>query len=106
MPPLYAPKLNQPMSSPMMTTMFGFLAAVCADASPLNAKGTTSAVVLRSFLNIEPVLFNLIDRLTAAFHVAKTGPTGGVNTFDEKYSPDQLRRALSKRAVQAHAIRA
>src|SRR5450755_73042 len=32
MPPLYAPKLNQPMSSPMMTTMLGFAVPACATA--------------------------------------------------------------------------
>jgi hypothetical protein len=36
----------------MMTTMLGFLAAVCADAGPPNASGNARAVVMRSCLNI------------------------------------------------------
>src|SRR5882724_10291272 len=46
-----------PTSSAMMTTMLGFLAGVCADAAPLNANGSASAVVARNFLNIDVSLF-------------------------------------------------
>src|SRR5258706_4830962 len=52
-PRWYAPMLNQPTSSPMMTRMFGFFAGVCAiAASPPKANGRASAVARRSFLNM------------------------------------------------------
>jgi hypothetical protein len=61
----------------MMTTMLGFLAAVCADATPLNANGSASAVVARNFLNIDvSFFFPEFEPINSAanVHIARTGP--------------------------------
>src|SRR5208282_2225170 len=49
MPWLYEPTLNQPMSSPIMTRMLGFLSAACAEARTPNSASPRAGVRSLSF---------------------------------------------------------
>ena len=49
MPWLYEPRLNQPMSSPIMTRMLGFLSAACAEARTPNSASPRAGVRSLSF---------------------------------------------------------
>jgi len=71
----------------MMTTMLGFLTAVCADATPLMASGSARAVVVKSFLNINAsfsFLKFLTNQLTDKFSRRRSGPASDATPVQEE----------------------
>src|SRR5437764_12299111 len=82
------------MSSPMTTTMLGGLAAVCAEATPLNVSGSARAVVIRSFLNIDVSSSSLDLEPTQQRTLTSQEPGHGRSrrAFRRKCSVDQRRR--------------
>src|SRR6266849_6692428 len=90
-----------PTSSAMMTTMFGFLATVCAEAIPPNARGTASIAVARRLRLIIDVSFqspNLPVNERASWSTPQEmGQRASRCTSEKKYPIDQRRNETHRK---------